>query len=66
MLARLKTAPKRAKVPPPVNTVVMRRTYASEAVMVWIPLKLVAKRLGRGETRMLERHYSHLSEHYDT
>ena len=62
--SRLKIAAKRANVPPPVNTVVMRHTYASQAVMAGIPLNIVAKQLGHSDTRMLERHYAHLTEDY--
>jgi integrase len=62
--SRLKFAAKRAKVPPPVNTVVMRHTYASQAVMAGIPLNIVAKQLGHSDTKNLERHYAHLTEDY--
>jgi len=32
--------------------------------MAGIPLNVVAKQLGHSDTRMLERHYAHLTEDY--
>ena len=61
---RLRSAAKRAKLKLPVNMVVMRHTYASQAAMAGIPLNVVAKQLGHTSTRTLERHYAHLTEDY--
>jgi integrase len=54
----------RAKIEPPANFHVLRHTYASLAVMAGAPLMVVARNLGHADTRMVERHYGHLSESY--
>ena len=54
----------RAKIEPPANFHVLRHTYASLAVMADAPLMVVARNLGHADTRMVERHYGHLSESY--
>jgi integrase len=56
----------RAKVEPPANFHCLRHTYASHAVMAGAPLIVVAKNLGHSDTRMVEKHYGHLSESYVT
>ena len=42
----------------------LRHTYASLSVMAGVPLIVVAKNLGHGDTRMVEKHYGHLAESY--
>jgi integrase len=42
----------------------LRHTWASLAVMGGMPLMLVARNLGHRDTRMVERHYGHLSESF--
>lgn len=55
---------KAAKITPPVGFHVLRHTYASLAVMNGAPLIVVAKNLGHTDTRMVERHYGHMSTSY--
>lgn len=54
----------RAKIEPPANFHALRHTYASHSVMAGAPLLVVAKNLGHADTRMVEKHYGHLSESY--
>ena len=54
----------RAKVEPAANFHALRHTYASHAVMNGAPLLVVAKNLGHADTRMVEKHYGHLSKNY--
>ncbi len=54
----------RARIEPPANFHCLRHTYASLAVMAGAPLLVVAKNLGHTDTRMVEKHYGHLSESY--
>jgi integrase len=54
----------RARVSPAAGFHVLRHTYASHCVMAGIPLMVVAKNLGHSDTRMVERHYGHLSRSY--
>lgn len=54
----------RAKIEPPANFHALRHTYASHAVMGGAPLLVVAKNLGHADTRMVEKHYGHLSDSY--
>ena len=42
----------------------LRHTWASLAVMNGMPLMLVASNLGHSDTRMVEKHYGHLTEDY--
>jgi integrase len=43
---------------------ILRRTYASHAVMNGMPIKVLADNLGHKDTRITERHYAHLSKSY--
>jgi integrase len=54
----------RAKIDPPANFHCLRHSYASHAVMAGAPLIVVARNLGHADTRMVERHYGHLSQSY--
>jgi integrase len=54
----------RAEIQPPANFHALRHTYASHAVMAGAPLLVVAKNLGHTDTRMVEKHYGHLSQSY--
>ena len=58
------TACKRAKIDPPVVLHELRHTFASHAVMNGTPLMVVANALGHTTTRMVEKHYGHLSQSY--
>ena len=53
-----------AGIQPPANFHALRHTYASHAVMAGAPLLVVAKNLGHTDTRMVEKHYGHLSQSY--
>jgi integrase len=55
---------KRAKIDPPIGFHGLRHTWASLAVMAGVPLMVVARNLGHADTRMVERHYGHLSQSY--
>jgi integrase len=54
----------RAKIEPAANFHCLRHTYASHAVMAGAPLMVVARNLGHADTRMVEKHYGHLSATY--
>jgi integrase len=53
-----------AKVDPPVNFHGLRHTYASRLAMRGVPLAVIAAQLGHTDTRMVEKHYGHLSPSY--
>jgi integrase len=55
---------RRAGIEPLASFHALRHTYASHSVMAGAPLLVVAKNLGHSDTRMVERHYGHLSETY--
>ena len=55
---------KRAKIEPAANFHALRHTWASLAVMAGAPLIVVARNLGHADTRMVEKHYGHLSASY--
>jgi integrase len=50
-----------AKITPAVSFHTLRHSWASLATMAGIPLMIVAKNLGHTDTRMCEKHYSHLA-----
>jgi integrase len=52
---------KAAKLTPAIGFHGLRHTWASHAVMNGVPLLIVAKNLGHSDTRMVERHYGHMS-----
>jgi integrase len=54
----------RAKIKPAADFHSLRHTYASHAVMAGAPLIVVARNLGHADTRMVEKHYGHLSASY--
>lgn len=54
----------RARITPAVGFHQLRHTWASLAVMAGMPLLVVARNLGHTDTRMVERHYGHLTESY--
>ncbi|TIL78226.1 MAG: site-specific integrase, partial [Mesorhizobium sp.] len=53
-----------AKIVPAVGFHQLRHTWASLAVMNGMPLMIVAENLGHSDTRMVEKHYGHLTEDY--
>jgi integrase len=54
------------RVVPAVGFHTLRHTWASHAVMNHVPLMIVARNLGHVDTKMVERHYSHLAPSYIT
>jgi integrase len=54
-------ANERAKIKPPIGFHGLRHTWASHAVMNGVPLLVIAKNLGHSDTRMVEKHYGHMS-----
>jgi integrase len=42
----------------------LRHTWASLTVMAGVPLLVIADNLGHADTRMVEKHYGHLTESY--
>ena len=57
----MRDACKIAKIKPDVGFHQLRHTWASHAVMNGTPLLVVAANLGHADTRMVERHYAHLT-----
>lgn len=57
-------ANKNAKITPPINFHGLRHTWASHAVMNGVPLLVVAKNLGHSDTKMVEKHYGHMTSTY--
>ncbi|GAN78093.1 tyrosine-type recombinase/integrase [Acidisphaera rubrifaciens] len=55
---------KAARLEPPCGFHTLRHTYASLAIMNGAPLMVVARNLGHVDTRMVEKHYGHLSASY--
>jgi integrase len=53
-----------ATIDPPVNFHGLRHTYASRLAMRNVPLAVIAAQLGHSDTRMVEKHYGHLSSGY--
>ena len=57
-------AVKRAKIKPSISFHGLRHSWASLSVMAGVPPMVVAKNLGHTDTRMVEKHYGHLSPSY--
>ena len=55
-----------AKIKPPINFHGLRHTWASLALMNGVPLLVVARNLGHRDTRMVEKHYGHLTPSFVT
>ena len=53
-----------ARIDPPANFHALRHTYASRLVMKGVPLAVIAAQLGHSDTRMVKKHYGHLSPGY--
>lgn len=60
----LRAANVAAKIAPPAGMHTLRHTYASHAAMQGVPLMVIAQNLGHADTRMVEKHYAHLSPNY--
>ena len=54
----------RARITPPASFHALRHSYASLAIMNGAPLMVVARNLGHADTRMVEKHYGHMSLSY--
>ena len=61
---RIRDACERGGVSPPISFHGLRHTYASLAVEAGMTLIALARNLGHTDTRMVERHYGHLSDRY--
>jgi integrase len=55
---------KNASIDPPAGFHTLRHSYASLAIMNGMPLLVLARNLGHADTRMVEKHYGHLSITY--
>jgi integrase len=54
-------AVRRARIAPPISFHALRHTWASLSVMAGMPLMIVAQNLGHKDTKMVQRHYGHMS-----
>jgi integrase len=61
---RMRQACDRAKIAPRIGFHILRHTWASLAVMAGMPMMVAARNLGHRDTKMVERHYGHLSDEY--
>src|SRR5262249_34963114 len=52
----------RAHIKPAISFHGLRHTWASHAVMNGMPLMVVARNLGHADTRIVEKHYGHMSQ----
>jgi integrase len=53
-----------ARIEPRTDFHGLRHTYASRLAMRGVPLAVIAAQLGHSDTRMVEKHYGHLSPSY--
>jgi len=60
----MRRACKHARINPPVGFHQLRHTWASHAVMNGMDRQIVANTLGHSTTKMVEKHYAHLSDSY--
>jgi integrase len=61
----MRAAVERARIDPPISIHGLRHTYASLSIMGGVPLQVVARNLGHANTRMIEKHYGHLSKSFE-
>jgi integrase len=61
---KMHAACKRARITPPIGFHGLRHTWASLAIMSGMPLQVAARNLGHADTKMVERHYGHLSDDF--
>lgn len=54
----------RATIKPAITFHGLRHTYASLTIMGGAPLMVVAENIGHADTRMVQKHYGHLSKSY--
>lgn len=62
----LKKALQSANITKDVNFHTLRHTHASQLAMRDVPLIVIAQQLGHSDTRIVEKHYAHLSNDYTT
>ena len=55
---------KNAEINPPASFHTLRHTYASRLAMNGVPMKVIAEQLGHADTRITEKHYTHLADSY--
>ena len=67
----MRAACSQAGIDPPIGIHQLRHTYASLAIMgdekngrPGVPLIVIAENLGHADTRMVEKHYGHLTSGY--
>src|SRR5687767_8696998 len=60
----LKRACAAAGIVPAIRFHVMRHTYASRLATQRVPLQIIAEQLGHADTRIIQKHYAHLSQSY--
>ncbi len=53
-----------ARIDPPIGLHGLRHTYASHAIMGGVPPMVIAENLGHKDTRMIEKHYGHISDEH--
>jgi integrase len=63
-IRRMEAATELANLDEPVSFHELRHTYASHAAMNGMTLLVLAQNLGHVDTRMVEKHYGHLSDRY--
>jgi integrase len=54
----------RASISPRISFHGLRHTWASLAAMAGVPLMVVARNLGHADTKMVEKHYGHLTDSF--
>jgi integrase len=63
-LRPMREAVKRAQIKPAASFHALRHTYASLSIMNGAPLGVIAQNLGHVDTRMVEKHYGHMSSSF--
>jgi len=53
---------KAANIDPPISFHVLRHTYGSLLAMEGVSMAFIAEALGHADTRMTEKHYTHLRD----
>jgi integrase len=60
-IRRMADACAKAGISPTISFHELRHTWASLSIMAGMPLQVAAQMLGHSDTRMVEKHYGHLS-----
>jgi integrase len=61
---RMRAACETANINPPIGFHILRHCFGSHLAMRGVPLQVIAQALGHSDTRMVEKHYGHLSPSY--